>query len=281
MPGFREGNVTMSAAPPPDGSDPPHALIERRGHVLIVTMNRPEARNALSGPMMALMREAWDEVDRDSGIRVCVLTGAGGAFCAGADLKAMTRSHPGDAFRNGERDLSLMEPLLKGRRLTKPLIAAVEGPAIAGGTEILQATDIRVAGESARFGISEARWGLFPLGGSAVRLPRQVPYTVAADLLLTGRHITAEQARQIGLIGYVVPDGQALAKALEVAGMIAANGPVAVRAILRTIRETEGMPENDAFRLESRIGMEVFASEDSREGPRAFTEKRRPEFRDR
>jgi enoyl-CoA hydratase len=281
MPGFREGNVTMSAAPPPDGSGPPHALIERRGHVLIVTMNRPEARNALSGPMMALMREAWDEVDRDSGIRVCVLTGAGGAFCAGADLKAMTRSHPGDAFRNGERDLSLMEPLLKGRRLTKPLIAAVEGPAIAGGTEILQATDIRVAGESARFGISEARWGLFPLGGSAVRLPRQVPYTVAADLLLTGRHITAEQARQIGLIGYVVPDGQALAKALEVAGMIAANGPVAVRAILRTIRETEGMPENDAFRLESRIGMEVFASEDSREGPRAFTEKRRPEFRDR
>jgi enoyl-CoA hydratase len=281
MPGFREGNVTMSAAPPPDGSGPPHALIERRGHVLIVTMNRPEARNALSGPMMALMREAWDEVDRDSGIRVCVLTGAGGAFCAGADLKAMTRSHPGDAFRNGERDLSLMEPLLKGRRLTKPLIAAVEGPAIAGGTEILQATDIRVAGESARFGISEARWGLFPLGGSAVRLPRQVPYTVAADLLLTGRHITAEQARQIGLIGYVVPDGQALAKALEVADMIAANGPVAVRAILRTIRETEGMAENDAFRLESRIGMEVFASEDSREGPRAFTEKRRPEFRDR
>jgi enoyl-CoA hydratase len=281
MPGFREGNVIMPAAPPPDGSGPPHALIERRGHVLIVTMNRPEARNALSAPMMALMREAWDEVDRDPGIRVCVLTGAGGAFCAGADLKAMTRSHPGDAFRNGERDLSVVESLLKGRRLTKPLIAAVEGPAIAGGTEILQATDIRVAGQNARFGISEARWGLFPLGGSAVRLPRQVPYTVAADLLLTGRHITAEQALQIGLIGYVVPDGQALAKALELAGLIAANGPVAVRAILRTIRETEGMAENDAFRLESRIGMEVFASEDAREGPLAFTEKRRPQFRDR
>ena len=260
---------------------PPHALIERRGHVLIVTMNRPEVRNALSGPMMALMRQAWDETDSDPGIRVCVLTGAGGAFCAGADLKAMTRSHPGDAFRAGGPDLSVIEPLLKGRRLTKPLIAAVEGPAVAGGTEILQATDIRVAGESARFGVSEARWGLFPLGGSAVRLPRQVPYTVAADLLLTGRHISAAEALRIGLIGHVVPDGQALAKALEIADLIAANGPVAVRAILRTIRETEALPENDAFAVEARIGMAVFRSEDAKEGPRAFAEKRKPEFRDR
>jgi enoyl-CoA hydratase len=259
----------------------PHALIERRGHVLIVTMNRPEARNALSGPMLALMRQAWDQVDDDPGIRVAVLTGAGGAFSAGADLKAMTRSHPSEGFRAGQQDPSVIESLLKGRRLTKPLIAAVEGPAIAGGTEILQATDIRVAGESARFGISEARWGLFPLGGSAVRLVRQIPYTVAADLLLTGRHITAAEAREIGLIGHVVPDGQALAKALEIADMIAANGPVAVRAILRTIRETEGMAENDAFTLEARLGMAVFASEDAKEGPRAFTEKRKPEFRDR
>ncbi len=178
-------------------------------------MNRPHARNALSGPMMAIMRQAWDEVDANPGIRVAVLTGAGGAFCAGADLKAMTSDHPGS--RLGDFDLSVIEPLLKGRRLTKPLIAAVEGPAIAGGTEILQATDIRVAGESARFGVSEARWGLFPLGGSAVRLPRQIPYTLAADLLLTGRHITAAEALSVGLIGHVVPDGQALAKALEIA----------------------------------------------------------------
>ena len=241
----------------------PHALIERRGHVLIVTMNRPAVRNALSGPMMELMRQAWDTVDEDPGIRACVLTGAGGAFCAGADLKAMTRDHPG--ARLGELDVSVIEPLLKGRRLSKPLIAAVEGPAIAGGTEILQACDIRVAGASARFGVSEARWGLFPLGGSAVRLPRQIPYTVAADLLLTGRHITAAEA---------------LGKALEIAEAIAANGPVAVRAILRVIRETEGMAENEAFALEAKVGMSVFASEDAKEGPRAFAEKRRPEFRD-
>ena len=259
----------------------PHALIERRGHVLIVTMNRPRARNALSGPMMELMRQAWDTVDSDPEIRVCVLTGAGGAFCAGADLKAMTSSHPGDRFQGGDLDASVIEPLLKGRRLTKPLIAAVEGPAVAGGTEILQACDIRVAGASARFGVSEARWGLFPLGGSAVRLPRQIPYTVAADLLLTGRHITAAEALSIGLIGHVVPDGQALGKALEIAAAIAANGPVAVRAILRVIRETEGMAENEAFALEAKVGMAVFASEDAKEGPRAFKEKRKPNFKRR
>jgi enoyl-CoA hydratase len=259
----------------------PHALVELRGHVLVVTMNRPQARNALSGPMMAIMLEAWDRVDGDPQVRACVLTGAGGAFCAGADLKAMASSHPGDSFKSGGFDPTFIEPLLKGRRLTKPLIAAVEGPAIAGGTEILQANDIRVAGRSARFGVSEARWGLFPLGGSAVRLVRQIPYTVAADILLTGRHISADEALAIGLIGHVVDDGQALARALEIADMIAGNGPLAVQAILRTIRDTEGMAENDAFALEAKIGMAVFASEDAKEGPRAFAAKRKPEFHGR
>src|SRR6185369_13104635 len=253
----------------------PHALIERRGHVLIVTMNRPEARNALTGPMMALMRQAWDQVDGDPGIRVCVLTGAGGAFCAGADLKAMSREHPGD--RGGDWDAAVIEPLLKGRRLTKPLIAAVEGPAVAGGTEILQATDVRVAAESARFAVSEARWGLFPLGGSAVRLVRQIPYTIAAEMLLTGRQLSAAEAHSVGLVGHVVPDGQALAKALELAEAIAANGPLAVQAILRTIRETEGLAESEAFAVESKIGMAVFRSDDAKEGPRAFVEKRAPQ----
>jgi enoyl-CoA hydratase len=267
------------AAARPEDDEQPHCLLERRGAVLVVTMNRPHARNALSGPMLAIMKDAWDQVDGDPSIRVCVLTGAGGAFCAGADLKAMTTSHPGDSFAGGGWDLSVIEPLLKGRRLTKPLIAAVEGPAIAGGTEILQATDIRVAGQSARFGVSEARWGLFPLGGSAVRLPRQIPYTLAAELLLTGRHLSAEEARSIGLIGHVVPDGEALARALELAELVAANGPLAVRAILRTMRETEGMPEREAFAVEATLGMAVFASADAKEGPRAFAAKRAPEFR--
>jgi enoyl-CoA hydratase len=259
--------------------DDQHCLVEKRGHVLIVTMNRPEAKNALSGPMLAGMTAAWNQVDEDPEIRVAILTGAGGAFCAGADLKAMTQSHPGESARS--MDLSVIESLLKGRRLLKPLIAAVEGPAIAGGTEILQATDIRVAGESAKFGVSEPRWGLFPLGGSAVRLVRQIPYTIAADLLLTGRHVSATEAKEIGLIGHVVPDGQALAKALEIAELIAANGPLAVQAILRTIRESEGMHENDAFRLDAKLGMAVFQSEDAKEGPRAFAEKRKPNFQGR
>jgi enoyl-CoA hydratase len=256
----------------------PHCLVEQEGHTLVVTMNRPEARNALSGEMMDTMREAWDRVNDDPEIRVAILTGAGGAFCAGADLKAMTSSHPGDSFEGGGWDLSVIKPLLKGFRLTKPLIAAVEGPAIAGGTEILQATDIRVAGESARFGVSEPRWGLYPLGGSAVRLVRQLPYTVAADLLLTGRHIKAPEAKEIGLIGHVVPDGTALDKAREIADAICANGPLAVQAILRTIRDTEGMHEDEAFKLDAKVGAPVFSSDDAKEGPKAFAEKRAPSF---
>lgn len=271
----------MTSSAPEIGTESPHALVEKRGQVLIVTMNRPEARNALSGEMMAIMRDAWDRVDADPDIRVAILTGAGGAFCAGADLKAMTSTHPGDSFSGGGWDLSKIEALLKGRRLTKPLIAAVEGPAIAGGTEILQGTDIRVAGESAKFGVSEAKWGLFPLGGSAVRLVRQIPYTIAADILLTGRHIRAAEAKEIGLIGHVVPDGQALEKALELAELIAANGPLAVQAILKTIRDTEGLHEEEAFKIDAELGVAVFKSHDAKEGPRAFAEKRAPVFEGR
>jgi enoyl-CoA hydratase len=258
--------------------DAPHALVEQDGHTLVVTMNRPQARNALSGEMLAIMEQAWDRVNADPEIRVCILTGAGGYFCAGADLKSMNSRPPNETFDSGEFDPSVIKSLLKGFRLTKPLIAAVEGPAIAGGTEILQGTDIRVAGESARFGVSEARWGLYPMGGSAVRLPRQIPYTVAAELLLTGRHVTAAEAKELGLIGHVVPDGQALAKAHELADLIAANGPLAVQAILHTMRSSEGKHENDCWADDARVGAAVFASADAKEGPRAFAEKRRPTF---
>jgi len=246
-----------------------------------VTMNRPERRNALSSEMLRIMEDAWDRVNSDDSIRVCILTGAGGYFCAGMDLQKADEKPPSESFESGEFDPSVIKGLLKGFRLTKPLIAAVEGPAIAGGTEILQGTDIRVAGESAKFGVAEARWSLYPMGGSAVRLPRQIPYTVAAELLLTGRTLKAAEAKELGLIGHVVPDGQALAKARELADMVAANGPLAVQAILKTMRDSEGKHEEDCWADDARVGAAVFSSADAKEGPRAFLEKRRPEFQGR
>ena len=168
--------------------------------------------------------------------------------------------------------------MFRGYRPTKPIIAAVEGVAIAGGTELLQAMEIRVAGESARFGVSEARWSLYPMAGSAVRLPRQIPYTQAAEILLTGKHITAQEALDIGLIGHVVPDGQALTKAREIADVIAGNGPLAVEAITRTLHETDGMPLDEALAHEFDYGQAVFLSADSKEGPKAFADKRKPNF---
>jgi enoyl-CoA hydratase len=202
------------------------------------------------------------------------------------DLAAATDAPPGDAFERGDDSVSdiaggVIKPLLKGFLLDKPLIAAVEGSAIAGGTEILQGTDIRIAGESARFGVSEVRWGLYPLGGSVVRLRRQIPYAVACDILLTGRHLRAAEAKEFGLIGEVVPDGTALDRAREVAATVAANGPVAVQAVLRALRATECLPESEAMPLDSQIGMPVFMSDDAKEGPMAFMEKRTPNFQGR
>jgi enoyl-CoA hydratase len=171
--------------------------------------------------------------------------------------------------------------LFRHYRPTKPIIAAVEGVAIAGGTEILQAMEIRVAGESARFGVSEARWSLYPMGGSVVRLPRQIPYTHAADILLTGKHIRAPEAKEIGLIGHVVPDGQALAKAKEIAEVICANGPLAVEAITRTLHECDGMELDQALRHEWDYGQAVIRERGREGGPLAFAQKRKPQFKRR
>ena len=262
----------------------PDALVERDGQTMIVTMNRPKRMNALSGEMLVLLYDAFVEASADDDVRCIILTGAGGNFCSGMDLRAAA----GDAddgepvvdtkARMAEDPDLHWKALLRHYRPTKPLIAAVEGVAIAGGTELLQGTDIRVAGESARFGVSEARWSLYPMGGSAVRLARQIPYTQAAEILLTGKHITATEAADMGLIGHVVPDGDALTKALEIAATICANGPLAVEAILRTLHETEGMTEAEALAHEYDYGWAVFSSEDSKEGPRAFAEKRPANF---
>ena len=261
-----------------------HLLVDRDGHVVVVTMNRPEARNAWSAEMLTAMAEAWEMIDEDPDVRVAILTGAGGTFCAGADLKAMSagRGSGDDGFSEKVRGAdTAFRAMLRSYRLRKPLIAAVEGVAVAGGTEILQGTDIRVAGEGAVFGLAEVQRALFPIGGSTVRLRRQIPFTKAMEILLTGDTITAAEALNLGLIGRVVPDGQALDTALGIADRIARNGPLAVQAIKRSVIESESLPEAEALKVELEIGLSVFASEDAKEGPRAFAEKRAPQYRGR
>jgi enoyl-CoA hydratase len=165
--------------------------------------------------------------------------------------------------------------------LDKPIIAAINGVAIAGGMELVQGTDLRVAAEHARFGLQEVRWGLFPMGGSTVRVPAQVPYAVAMEILLTGQLIDAGRAYELGFVNRVVPAGAVMDEALRLAETIAANGPVAVRAIKRSVKACLGLPERQAMAVEVEHGQPVFDTEDAREGPLAFLEKRTPRFQGR
>ncbi len=264
----------------------PHCDVEQDGHVVIVTMNRPAAKNALSTDMLVGLADAFAYIDGEAGVRAGILTGAGGQFCAGADLKALgSADQPSQDKRVRERAAEIenyhWKGLLREARPGKPLVCAVEGNAVAGGTELLLGTDIRVAGASATFGLFEARRALFPMGGSVIRLPRQIAYTHAMDILLTGRPVTAPEALAMGLITRVVPDGAALAVAREIAGQIAACGPLAVQAILRCYRETEGMAEEAALKISDSIGWPIIGSQDAKEGARAFAEKRPAVFHGR
>jgi enoyl-CoA hydratase len=264
----------------------PALLIERDGHVVTLTMNRPDVKNAINMEMLCRLADAWTVIDEDPDVRCAILTGAGGDFCAGADLdKLVARSlaglPPENEFEERIRaDYTIIfDGLLRNKQLTKPLIAAIEGYCVAGGTEILQGTDIRVAGEGSVFGVTEAKWSLYPQGGSVIRLRRQIPYTKAMEMLLTADMYPAEEALSFGLIGRVVPKGQALASAREIAAKVAANGPVAVQKIKEAIVATECLPEKDALAVDFQIGQQVYATEDAREGPRAFKEKRTPVFK--
>jgi enoyl-CoA hydratase len=263
----------------------PAVLVERDGHIVTVTLNRPEKKNAFNAEVLCRLSDAWDLIDGDDDVRVAILTGAGGNFSAGADLDrlvgALLAGKPAqDEFEERLRaDFSIIfKGFLKEHRTRKPLIAAVEGYCYAGGMEILQNTDLRVGAESAKFALTEVQRGLFPMAGSTVRLPRQLPYTLAMEILLGGDPIDAAKAERWGLIGHVVPDGQALAKARELAERLAANGPLALVGIKEAVWAADGLAEADAFKKEMEIGMAVMASEDAREGPKAFLEKRPATF---
>ncbi len=260
-----------------------NCIVEQEGNILIVTLNRPEAKNAFSPEMLLGMYKAWRLLDERDDLHCAILTANGDTFCAGMDLKAGADGEQGST----EEFMSLMaevpnihwQALLRENRPNKPLILAVEGYALAGGTEILQGTDIRVGADNAIFGVTEVARGLYPMSGSTIRLRRQIPYCLAAEMLLCGEHITAQQALDFGLINKMVPAGKTLEAAKEYAQKICSNGPLAVRAVVKSLREhQECLSEGDAMVASDELAGPVFASSDAKEGMRAFKEKRPAEF---
>lgn len=249
-------------------------LLDRRDGVLIITINRPDARNALDKAVADGVAAAADELDSSDELRVGVLTGAGGTFSSGMDLKA---------FMRGET------PSIEGRGLCgitetpprKPLIGAVEGWALAGGFELLLACDLVVAAEDARFGVPEVKRSLVAAGGAALALPRRIPQAIALEMLLTGEPISAPRAAEVGLVNRVTAPGGALAGALDLAGVIAANGPLAVAATKHIVRSAPDWTFREGWAEQSKVIGPVFASEDAREGATAFAEKRAPVWKNR
>jgi enoyl-CoA hydratase len=249
-------------------------LVERRGAVQVVTINRPQAPNALDAAVARGVAAAVDELDATDELRAGVLTGAGGFFSAGMDLKA---------FLRGET------PAIEGRGLCgitrtpprKPLIAAVEGGALAGGFELVLACDLVVAARGARFGVPEVKRSLVAAGGAALLLPQRVPRAVAVELLLTGEPMDAERAAAVGLVNRVVDEGTALDAAVELAGVIAANGPLAVAATKEIVQSVPAWGPEEMWARQDQVIAPVFASDDAREGSVAFAERRPPVWRGR
>ena len=267
----------------------PDLLFEKRDGVAWITFNRPEAKNAISPEAFCLLADAWTELRDDDDLRVAVLTGAGDdTFTAGGDLKQLLPLWTGARKPETEWDERLLaDPgisfvaLLKTIELYKPIIAAVNGTALAGGTELMLACDLRVAVPHARFGLTEVQRALVPGGGSMVRLPRQIGWAKAMEILLTGDAISAQEALDLGLINRVVEPGGLEEAALDYARRLARNGPLALKAIKRTALQTSGLPLAEAFAIEAANAGEVMQSEDAREGPRAFAEKREPVYKGR
>jgi len=246
-------------------------LTETRGETLVITLNRPHRRNALSADVAEPLRAALAELDATPELRVGVLTGAGDHFCAGMDLKDTPLDDEIDEFERTFQRI-LAEPA------AKPLIAAIEGYAVAGGWELALACDMIVAGEGSKFGLPEVRVGLVAQGGALLELPRRFPYHVAMELCLTGKIVGAKRIADFGGINALVPDGTALEAALTLAGEIAANAPLAVVATKKVVKNAGGWPADEAWRRQEEIASPVFHSADAKEGSLAFAEKRPPRW---
>jgi enoyl-CoA hydratase len=261
-------------------------IYEKDGHIATITFNRPEAKNAMDPQTIVDLVESLEDFDKDDNLRVAVITGAGDVYCSGADLAMLiplltgVRKPESEADKTPLGDTNFIGKVaLKGLDIYKPLIAAVNGDCIAGGMEMLQGLDIRIASEKARFAIQEVKWGIVPGGGSTVRLPRQMSYCQAMEILLTGNMITAEEAYRIGLINKVVPHDKVMETAREYAQVISENGPLAVRYIKQSVINSIRVSQDEAFAKETELSYKALASEDAREGPRAFKEKRKPVFK--
>ena len=258
------------------------------GHVALVTLNRPESRNAFNPEALVRLYNAFQEIEKNENIRVAVITGSGDkAFCAGADLGQLITLMNGARQPENDWDTKYLEDVSKkgsylmNKDTVKPVVAAINGHAIAGGMELVQGTDIRVAVPGAKFGLQEVKWAIFPAGGSTVKLPRQIPYAKAMELMLTGDLISAQEALELGFLNYVVEPSKLMGKVMEIADKLAANGPIAVQAIRKSVREVWGYPEAEALRMEGTFSRPVFKTEDAKEGPRAFMEKREPVYKGR
>lgn len=255
-------------------NDQPAVLTERRERVLVITINRPDQRNAVNGAVAAGIAAALDELDNDAQLSLGVLTGAGKGFSAGMDLKAFVA---GESPYAGDRGFAGITQ----RASVKPLIAAIEGFAIAGGLEIALSCDLIVASRGARLGIPEVKRSLVAAGGGLLRLPRVLPRSVAMELALTGDPIDAERGYELGLVNRLAEPAGALAEALELAGTIAGNGPLALAATKRVLTESLDWPDAEFFERQGAITGPVMASEDAREGAAAFAEKRPPVWQGR
>jgi enoyl-CoA hydratase len=249
-------------------------LTERRGRILLITLNRPDQRNAINAAVANGIAAAMDELDGAAELSVGVLSGAGKGFSAGMDLKAFVA---GESAWAGDRGFAGITQ----RASIKPLIAAIEGFAMAGGLEVALSCDLIVAARDARFGIPEVKRSLVAAGGGLLRLPRVLPRTIAMELALTGDPIGAERAYELGLVNRLADPGGALDAALELAETIAANGPLALAASKRIMVESADWPDSEFFERQGEISGPVFASEDAREGAKAFAEKRAPVWQGR